>query len=47
MIASGIIDSGRVIALDTPAGLKAKVGDPNSTTLEEVFLNMTGKSLRD
>ena len=43
----GIIDSGRVIALDTPAGLKAKVGDPNSTTLEEVFLNMTGKSLRD
>ena len=43
----GIIDSGRLIALDTPRGLKSQVGDPDSTTLEEVFLNLTGRSLRD
>ena len=43
----GIIDNGRLIALDTPCGLKSRVGDPDSTTLEEVFLNLTGRSLRD
>ena len=43
----GIIDNGRLIALDTPRGLKSQVGDPDSTTLEEVFLNLTGRSLRD
>ena len=43
----GIIDNGRLIALDTPQGLKAQVGDPDTTTLEEVFLNLTGRSLRD
>lgn len=43
----GIIDNGRVIALDTVEALKARIGDPNSTTLEEVFLDLTGRSLRD
>ena len=43
----GIMDNGRLIALDTPRGLKSQVGDANTTTLEEVFLNLTGKSLRD
>lgn len=43
----GIIDNGRVIALDTVQALKARIGDPDSTTLEEVFLDLTGRSLRD
>lgn len=41
-----IMDGGRIIALDTPAGLKAQVGG-EKVTLEEVFLNLTGRSLRD
>jgi ABC-2 type transport system ATP-binding protein len=40
----GIMDHGKVIAVDTPAKLKAKLG---SRTLEEVFLGLTGKALRD
>ena len=43
----GIMDNGRIIAIGTPAELKAQVGDPGKTTLEEVFLNLTGRSLRD
>jgi ABC-2 type transport system ATP-binding protein len=39
-----IMDYGKLIALDTPGGLKQKAGVP---TLEEVFLSMTGRSLRD
>jgi ABC-2 type transport system ATP-binding protein len=42
-----IMDSGRIVALDTPAVLKqlvpAKNGNP--TTLEDVFLELTGKQL--
>jgi ABC-2 type transport system ATP-binding protein len=44
-----IIDSGRIVALDTPQNLKKIAGERNgkngSTTMEDVFLNMTGKSL--
>jgi hypothetical protein len=36
-----------VVALDTPAGLKAMVanGDGREPTLEDVFLELTGKKL--
>lgn len=43
----GIMDRGRLIALDTPATLKAKVtGNPQSS-LEDVFIELTGRKLRD
>ena len=46
-----IIDHGRVIANDTLAGLTRVPQDPDSpearTTLESVFLTLTGRSLRD
>ena len=42
-----IMDEGHIIALGTPAELKAQVGDAGTTTLEEVFLSLTGRSLRD
>jgi len=41
-----IIDNGRIVALDTPAGLKARIphnGHP--VTLEDVFMALTGKQL--
>ncbi|HCW51864.1 MAG TPA: multidrug ABC transporter ATP-binding protein, partial [Clostridiales bacterium] len=34
-------------ALDSPRNLKASVGDPDEVTLEDVFLNLTGRRLRD
>jgi ABC-2 type transport system ATP-binding protein len=42
-----IMDGGQIIALDTPHNLKSKIGSPDKTTLEDVFLNLTGRSLRD
>ncbi len=42
-----IMDEGHIIALGTPAELKAQVGDAGTTKLEEVFLSLTGRSLRD
>jgi ABC-2 type transport system ATP-binding protein len=44
-----IIDHGRIVALDTPAELKGRVrskigGEP---TLEDVFLELTGRELHD
>ena len=42
-----VMDGGRIIAMDTPRELKKKIGDPNTVTLEDVFLNLTGRSLRD
>ncbi|GAB4210547.1 MAG: hypothetical protein OHK0022_43720 [Roseiflexaceae bacterium] len=46
-----VIDSGKIVALDTPAGLKQRIGAQNgkngSTTMEDVFLALTGKSLDD
>lgn len=42
-----IMDAGQIIALDTPRHLKEQIGDPDRTTLEDVFLNLTGRSLRD
>jgi ABC-2 type transport system ATP-binding protein len=46
-----VIDNGKVVALDTPAALKRQIGeriDKNgATTMEDVFLTLTGKSLDD
>ncbi len=40
----GIIDSGRIVELGTPDELLTKY---NSTNLEDLFLHLTGKQLRD
>ncbi|MEA3375730.1 MAG: ABC transporter ATP-binding protein [Chloroflexota bacterium] len=42
-----ILDEGRIVALDTPAGLKARVNGSNghAPTLEDVFMELTGKRL--
>jgi ABC-2 type transport system ATP-binding protein len=42
-----ILDAGKIVALDTPAALRAMVPPTNGrpTTLEDVFLNLTGKKL--
>lgn len=42
-----IMDGGKIIAMDTPRALKAQLGDTEKATLEDVFLNLTGRSLRD
>jgi ABC-2 type transport system ATP-binding protein len=42
-----IIDGGQIIALDTPYGLKSQIGPPEQVTLEDVFLKLTGRGLRD
>ncbi|MDD5700563.1 MAG: ABC transporter ATP-binding protein [Dehalococcoidales bacterium] len=42
-----IMDGGQIIAMDTPRVLKSRIGDPEHTTLEAVFLKLTGRSLRD
>lgn len=42
-----IMDGGKIVALDTPPNLKRQIGDPEKVTLEDVFLKLTGRSLRD
>lgn len=44
-----IIDDGRIVALDTPEGLKRSVAaDTNDmTTMEDVFIALTGRSFED
>jgi ABC-2 type transport system ATP-binding protein len=46
-----VIDNGTIVALDTPANLKqrigAQIGKNGGTTMEDVFLTLTGKSLDD
>jgi ABC-2 type transport system ATP-binding protein len=42
-----VMDGGRIIAMDIPRELKKKIGNPDTVTLEDVFLNLTGRSLRD
>jgi|WetSurMetagenome_2_1015567.scaffolds.fasta_scaffold07605_5 ABC-2 type transport system ATP-binding protein len=42
-----IMDGGKIITMDTPYALKSRIGDPDHTTLETVFLKLTGRSLRD
>ena len=40
-----VIDQGRIVALDTPAQLKAIHGEDERTTLEDVFVKLTGRYL--
>lgn len=42
-----ILDDGRIVALDTPAGLKKLIPQHNGSepTLEDVFMTLTGKEL--
>ena len=42
-----VMDLGRVVAEGTPAELKSGLGDPDEVTLEQVFLGLTGRSLRE
>jgi ABC-2 type transport system ATP-binding protein len=42
-----IMDGGKIIAMDTPYNLKSQIGSPEKVTLEDVFLKLTGRSLRD
>jgi ABC-2 type transport system ATP-binding protein len=42
-----IMDGGQIIAMDTPRQLKSQIGPPEQVTLEDVFLKLTGRSLRD
>jgi len=42
-----IMDGGQIIALNTPYQLKSQIGPPEQVTLEDVFLKLTGRSLRD
>jgi ABC-2 type transport system ATP-binding protein len=38
-----IIDRGRIVALDTPENLKSAQGGPDNVSLEDVFVNLTGR----
>jgi ABC-2 type transport system ATP-binding protein len=40
------LDQGRIVALDTPARLKANYGKDERTTLEDIFVQLTGRNLR-
>ncbi|MCP4289469.1 MAG: ABC transporter ATP-binding protein [Gammaproteobacteria bacterium] len=40
-----IIDLGGIVALDTPERLKAEHGEDEATTLEDIFVQLTGKYL--
>jgi ABC-2 type transport system ATP-binding protein len=40
-----ILNQGFIVALDTPTRLKAEYGDGEKTSLEDVFVNLTGKTL--
>jgi ABC-2 type transport system ATP-binding protein len=42
-----IMDGGQIIAMDTPRALRSQIGPPEQVTLEDVFLKLTGRSLRD
>jgi len=40
------LDQGRIVALDTPTYLKAEYGKGEKTTLEDIFILLTGSDLR-
>ena len=42
-----IMDHGQIVRMGTPHDLKSEIGDPTTVTLETVFLEHTGRSLRD
>lgn len=42
-----IIDTGRLLVTGSPAELKRRIAGRANTTLEDVFLDLTGRALRD
>jgi ABC-2 type transport system ATP-binding protein len=40
------LDQGRIVALDSPTRLKAEYGKDKITTLEDIFIQLTGTDLR-
>jgi ABC-2 type transport system ATP-binding protein len=40
-----VLHKGRIVAEDAPAGLKARYGHSTTSTLEDVFMSLTGQSL--
>lgn len=43
-----VIDKGRIVAMDTPEGLKARIShNGHAVTLEDVFMALTGKQLAE
>jgi ABC-2 type transport system ATP-binding protein len=40
------LDQGHIVALDTPERLKAEYGEGKRTTLEDIFIQLTGSDLR-
>ncbi|MCJ7659439.1 MAG: ABC transporter ATP-binding protein [Anaerolineales bacterium] len=40
------LDRGHIVALDAPARLKAEYGKDEKTTLEDIFIQLTGSDLR-
>jgi ABC-2 type transport system ATP-binding protein len=42
-----VVDLGRIVAQGSPKELKSGIGDPAEVTLEQVFLGLTGRSLRE
>jgi ABC-2 type transport system ATP-binding protein len=42
-----IMDGGKIVTMDAPHNLKAEIGPPDKVTLEDVFLKLTGRTLRD
>jgi ABC-2 type transport system ATP-binding protein len=42
-----VLHKGRIVAEDSPAGLKARYGLSTSSTLEDVFMSLTGQSLEE
>jgi len=42
-----IMDGGVIVAMDAPRALKSQIGPPDQVSLEDVFLKLTGRSLRD
>ena len=40
------LDGGHIVALDTPARLKAQYGRDEKATLEDIFIQLTGSELR-
>jgi len=40
------LDHGRIVALDTPANLKATHGKDEKSTLEDIFIQLTGSGLQ-
>lgn len=42
-----IMDEGKIIAFGTPLALRSTIGPPDQVTLEDVFLKLTGRHLRD